>query len=220
MALLTHWLPYSEVMTKLHPPHPTSTLLCASDMAALIWQHYMPLHHPVLEGGMQQKWQPWLGYVPLHTSALHGWWKAVNARHGSHDQATCFTTLWCQRVGYCNARFGSHDQATCFTTLWGQRVGYWAMPDLAVMTRQHVSPHSGAKGWDTEQCQIWQSWSGNMFHHPQRCTEVGRLCMLALSILRMSLQRLDCPHNVLNVAKLHCRKRGHSPKNVTWFTRP
>jgi len=39
------------------------------------------------------------------------------------------------------------------------------MLDMAVMTRQHVSPHSGAEGWDTEQCQIWQSWSGNMFHH-------------------------------------------------------
>ena len=196
MALLTHWLPYSEVMTKLHPPHPTSTLLCASDMAALIWQHYMPLHHPVLEGGMKQKWQPWLSYVPLHTSALHGWWKAVNARHGSHDQATCFSTLW------------------------RRRVGYWTMPDLAVMIRQHVSPHSGAIGWNTEQCQIWQSWSGNMSLHPQCCMEVGRLCMPALSILRMSLQPLGCPHNVLNVAKLHCRKRGRSPKNVMWFTRP
>ena len=200
MALLTHWLACLEVMIQLHSPHPTSTLLWPSDMAALIWACSMP-----------QKWQPWLGYIPLHTSALHGWWKAVNARHGCHDQATCFTTLW------------------------HQRVGYWAMPDLAVMIRQHVSPHSGAKGWDTEQCQIWQSWPGNMFHHTL-APKGGKLsnarfgshdqatCLstpsAAWRLVGCACQPWVYSCNVLNVAKLHCHKSGCSPKNVTWFTRP
>ena len=116
-----------------------------------------------------------------------------------------------------NARFGSHDQATCLSTLWRQRVGYWAMPDLAVMTRQHVSPHSGAKGWKTEQCQIWQSWSGNMSLHPQRCMEVGRLCMPALSILMQCFERC---YVTLSQKRVLAQKCDLVHQTVVYWARP